>query len=166
MLHSVPDIKEEFWQKVEASLGCKICAYALAQYSVSVSRRNTQNALWGIVYISTRGIHFYRFAQQSLIGSLIKSAPLKEFSLSLWFEDIQDWREPKKLPFLKSLFVRDDSCLIVRGRGVEFPRFDTSMEVMHTNETKADVLSHYFALDIRKKNIIEALTLYAREKRV
>lgn len=168
MLRSTPDTTEEFWQKVEKNLGCEVCAYALAQYSISASasRRNAKNALWGLLYVSKRGIHFYRFAQQSWMGALMNRTSSEEFSFTIWFEDIQAWRVPQKLPFFKSLFVPDDSCLMVRGKSVQLPLLGSSTEIMHADKKKSDVVAHYFALDMRKQNIAEALELYVREKRV
>ncbi len=90
-------------------------------------------------------------------------APTEEFSFTIHFEDLQTWQAPPKLAFFKSLFSAKNSHLVVQGKSVHLPLFD--LQERAAPKPQEETMTHYFALDVRKHEIVEALTLYAGEKR-
>ncbi len=114
-----PNRKEEFWRKAEEKHGT-VLGYGMGQYMhttsnelVAPSLPKKKEKIWGVSYITEKGIFLYRFPHQNWIASMFNIEGQSAYWVEVFFSSVQAWRKPKKVPFLRSLFSIHDARLIL-----------------------------------------------------
>ena len=158
MLNSTPDTAEQFWQDAEKTLGCKVLSFGLAQYMGGDTYRKHKN-IWGLIYISEIGVHFYHFPQQSwfIFGS---NKNQKDFSLELLFENILSWKRPQKVSVIKKVLGKDDIPLTITARASQSSVADNTTDVIENAQ------EYMFKLDMRQEDILRSIQRYIENKEI
>ena len=160
-----PNRQEKFWQEVEEKHGI-VLGYGMGQYAstttnelISPALPKKRKKIWGVTYITEKGIFLYRFPHQNWLASMFNIEGQTECWIEVFFSSVEAWRKPKQASFLKNLFSVCDVRLI-------FATISQDVSDKEKEKQQTTYTMHSFTLDYQRQLLLSLTENFLSDKKI